>query len=92
MIPNDSAKYVWDAHRAAERVVEFTAGLRHADYLASNLVRAAVERQFTIIGEALAALRRKDPDTAARIPDLPRIVGFRNALIHGYDRVNHDAV
>jgi uncharacterized protein with HEPN domain len=50
--------------------------------------RAAVERQFEIIGEAFAGLRRVDPALAAAIPDLPRIVAFRNVLIHGYATVD----
>ena len=33
-------------------------------------------------------LRRVDSGLAARIPDLPRIVAFRNLLIHGYASVD----
>ena len=29
-------------------------------------------------------LSRLDPNMAEKIPDLPRIVAFRNILIHGY--------
>ena len=47
------------------------------------MLRSAVERQFEIIGEAFTGLRRVDPSLAATIPDLPRIVAFRNVLIHG---------
>ena len=45
-------------------------------------MRAATERQFEIMGEALTGLRRVDPDLAASVPDLPRIIAFRNILIH----------
>lgn len=47
------------------------------------MLRSAAERQFEIVGEAFAGLRLADPGLAAGIPDLPRIVAFRNVLIHG---------
>lgn len=33
-------------------------------------------------------LSRLDPDMAENIPELPRIVAFRNILIHGYANVD----
>jgi uncharacterized protein YutE (UPF0331/DUF86 family) len=38
----------------------------------------------------LAQLARLEPVLAARISDLPRIVAFRNILVHGYAMVEHD--
>jgi len=83
-----AAKYLWDAQRAAERVARFTSGRTCDDYLGDEMLRSAVERQFEIIGEAFTGLRRVDPNLAATIPDLPRIVAFRNVLIHGYATVD----
>ena len=37
-------------------------------------------------------LVRYDPDTAVRIGDYPRIIAFRNLLIHGYDLIDHAQV
>lgn len=91
MHPN-SAKLLWDAQQAALRITRFTAGQTFEDYGADELLRSGVERQFEIIGEALNQLSRLDPAAAAALPDLPRIVAFRNLLIHGYASVDDRVV
>ena len=91
MLPEAGA-LLWDVRRAAEQIAEFTAGLDEDAYLADSLRRSAVERQLEIIGEALKNLRALDPDTAALIPDLHRIVGLRNVLAHGYAVVDDRVV
>jgi uncharacterized protein with HEPN domain len=53
---HDPRAYLWDVQQAAEAIDEFTAGLDAARYAENALVRAAVERQFRIIGEALNRL------------------------------------
>ena len=88
MITNAAAKYLWDVQQAAERVMRFTAGRTFDDYLADEMLSAAVERQFTIVGEALVCLRRITPEVAATIPDLSRIIGFRNVLVHAYGDID----
>jgi uncharacterized protein with HEPN domain len=47
--------------------------------------------QFEIIGEALNQHSKTGAALAARVPDLPRLVAFRDILIHGYAVVD-DAV
>jgi uncharacterized protein with HEPN domain len=84
----DARKLVWDARQAIGRVLDFTRGKAFSDYEADLVLRSAVERQLEIAGEALAKLRRVDAATAATIGDLPRVVGFRNVLVHGYATVD----
>lgn len=60
--------------------------------MGSELVQAAVERKFEVIGEALNQLAKLDQSLAAQIADLPQIVAFRNQLIHGYATVNPTTV
>jgi len=88
----ESKKYLWDALNAATGVAGFVANCSFEEYLADFKTRSAVERQLQIIGEALAQLRSKDPEAAAQIPELPRVVAFRNILVHGYADVDQKIV
>jgi uncharacterized protein with HEPN domain len=88
----DARKLLWDAQHAAERIERFTAGKTFTEYGADEYLRSAVERQFEIVGEAINQLRRIDPDTAVAIPELARIIAFRNILVHGYADVDNRLV
>ena len=85
-------KWLDDIRRSGEFILEATGGRSGADYQSDALLRAAVERHFEIIGEAMGRLARGDPKTAELIADHKRIVAFRNLLIHGYDVVDHAEV
>ena len=84
----EAKKRLYDIMRAATLLAEFTDGKSIEDYERDIMLRSAVERQFTIIGEAMAQLARHDAEVAARISEYPRIIGFRNVLIHGYADVD----
>ena len=88
----DGRSYRWDMRKAADAIVQFTAGMDSAGFTESALVRAAVERKFEIIGEALNQLSKHDPALARRVPDFRDIISFRNLAIHGYTVVNQDEV
>ncbi|UUZ67181.1 DUF86 domain-containing protein [Polaromonas sp. P2-4] len=81
-------RFLWDVRESALAIQSFTAGMDAAAYAVNEMAQAAVERKFEIIGEALNQLTKLDAALAARIPDLPQIVAFRNQLIHGYATVN----
>lgn len=80
----DAAAYLLDADQAARLVQQFIGSRTLEDFQQDALVEAAVERQLQIVGEALAQLTRSFPDYQSRIPDLSRIIGLRNILVHGY--------
>ena len=88
----EAKKCLEDARQAAELILQFTAGKSFANYDSDPLLRSAVERQFEIIGEAVNRLGKIDPTIATGLPDAPRIVAFRNILIHGYDVVDNHVV
>jgi uncharacterized protein with HEPN domain len=68
----DPRTFLWDARESADE----------------PMLRAAVERHFEIIGEALNRLFQGNPEIAAKVPDLKQAVALRNLLIHGYATVD----
>ena len=91
-MPHDPRKLLYDMKQAAERVERFVGTRTFDDFLADELVRAGVERQFEIIGEAMARLRKLDPQISSRITNNARISSFRNVVIHEYDAVDYTIV
>ena len=84
----EAKKYLYDIQQAASRIAEFTSGKRLEDYRSNPMLCSAVERQFEIIGEALAQLAKLDDVLVRRISEHRRIIAFRNILIHGYAEVD----
>jgi uncharacterized protein with HEPN domain len=80
----ESKKLLFDIRQAAGRTVDFVKNKTFPDYEEDPMLRAAVERQFEIRGEALRRLLTEDPPLAAHITEHARIIAFRNILAHGY--------
>lgn len=85
-------KLLTDILHAGERIQRFLQGVDFERYANDEMLQSAVERQFLIIGEAMARLGREEPETFAQIRDASSIVGFRNVLVHGYDAVDNRVV
>ena len=84
-------KRLLDALTACETIGEFVGSKDFADYEADALLRSAVERQFEIVGEAIGRAAQEEDALHERLPELRKVVGLRNRLIHGYDSVD-DAI
>ena len=87
-MPRDLRAYLWDIEQAAAEILDFTRGKQLKDYQQDSMLRAAVERKFEVIGEALTQALRYFPEIASRISDHQKIIAFRNRLIHGYSSVS----
>jgi uncharacterized protein with HEPN domain len=91
-MPRSLRAYLWDVEQAANNILVFTRGKQLSDYQNDAMLQAAVERNFEVIGEALAQALRFFPEIAGRIANIEEVVAFRNRLIHGYATVRHALV
>jgi uncharacterized protein with HEPN domain len=87
-MPRDERAYLADVIESCEAIEAAVTGLDLAGYSASRLVRSSVEREFIIIGEAVAALSRAAPAAFGTISNARRIIDFRNQLTHEYPTVD----
>jgi uncharacterized protein with HEPN domain len=88
----DARAYLHDACTAAGLIVEFLGKSSLDDYRNNALLKSAVERQFEILGEACNQFAKLEPGHAEQIPNLRRIVDFRNVLAHAYAVVDDELV
>ena len=76
--------YLSDIQLAAQRIIEVTLDKSFEEFEGDWVVRAAVERQFIIIGEATNVIAAKDETIAELLGNYPQIIGFCNILAHRY--------
>jgi len=77
---------LWDMREAARDIIAFTSGLDYQQFETDKLVRAAVERQVMIIGEAANKVSEGLKQRRADIP-WRAIIGQRNILAHEYGEI-----
>lgn len=63
---------------------------RFEDYLSDTKTQRAVERNLEIIGEAVNRILKTDPDF--KLENAHKIIGARNRIIHGYDKISHEVI
>lgn len=91
-MPRSLRAYLWDVEHAAGEILNFTDGKQLNEYESDSMLRAAVERNFEIIGEALSQAQRYFPEMTGRVSNDQQIIAFRNRLVHGYATVRHGLV
>ncbi len=83
--------YLRDIVEAAGHIAGFIHGLEYSGFQESELVRSAVVQKLSLIGEAAAHVADKLRDSHPGIP-WPKIVAFRNILVHSYFGIDWDVV
>ncbi len=91
-MPRSTAAYLADIVEACDAIDAALRDVDLATYEDSRLIRSSVEREFTIIGEAVTVLGRVSPNLLARIPNARLVIGFRNLLAHDYAAVDDETV
>jgi uncharacterized protein with HEPN domain len=84
----EALAYLRDVVEACDAIDSVLSGVEFDEYQTTRMLRSSVEREFTIIGEAVAVLSRTEPLLFARITNGRRIVDFRNQLTHAYLHVD----
>lgn len=86
------AKRLRDALDCCDQIIATTSGKSFRDYLEDRTLRSSVERELTVIGEALNHARRLDPALVERIPRLHQGIAMRHRIVHGYDEIDDELV
>lgn len=92
MTPLESKVRLEHIRQAAEKILEITANTTYDEYATHRLLPGAVEREFTIIGEALSKAIDADGSLRERITNPGRVIAFRNQLAHNYPAIDHRIV
>ena len=71
-------KHLHDAVKAAQTVLEFLSDADVEQYAANRMLRAAVERELTVLGEAARRALDTEPELREQLPDLVYAVGLRD--------------
>jgi uncharacterized protein with HEPN domain len=84
-------KYLFDINESILSIENYLGEKRDFNvYLQNKMLRRAIEREFEIIGEAMNKLDNMNLDLPISSKKL--IIGMRNRVIHGYDKIDDGIV
>jgi uncharacterized protein with HEPN domain len=86
-----ASHYLADIVEAQQHIASFLAGVDKAEFLESELLKAAILQKLTVMGEAA---NRLTPELKAAHPEVPwrNVVAFRNVAVHVYFSVDWEIV
>ena len=87
------SKLLWDLVDSGRAVESYISGMEFEAFKKDAKTQDAVERRLEIIGEVLRRLREIDEDLlASKLPDYYKIIGLRNLIAHGYDKIQISSI
>jgi uncharacterized protein with HEPN domain len=60
------------------------------EYVSDIKTKRAIERDLEIVGEAVNRILKKDNNF--KLDNAEKIIGTRNRIIHGYDKISDDLI
>ncbi|MCX6632528.1 MAG: DUF86 domain-containing protein [Candidatus Solibacter sp.] len=83
--------YLTDIVEAADHIAAFIVETDFPAFQKSELLRSAVVQKLAIIGEAAARVSEELKAHHSQVP-WPKIIAFRNILVHAYFGIDSDVV
>ena len=87
-MPRNAANHLEDMLGSARMILNYVGDRDEQEFLNDQMLQDAVERRFTIIGEALNRLRGDAPELARQIRDAAAVRSFRNIIVHQYEAID----
>ncbi len=84
--------YLWDIADSCRAILDYVRESSLSDFEQNRMLRRAVERELSIVGEAVSQAARHFPDLEESIGPARQIVGFRNRIVHEYTEVDTEIV
>ena len=83
--------FLQDIQNSVEKIFKYTKNINYEEFVANDMIKDAVERNFEIIGEAVKNLPENFRNRYPHIP-FKQIAGMRDKLIHDYFGVDYEIV
>ena len=89
---NDIKTWLYDILQSIKEIESFFEDRpkKFEDYITDFRTKRAVERNIEIIGEAVNRILKKDKDF--KLNNARQIIGTRNRIAHGYDKITDDLI
>ena len=83
--------YLFDMVEAGQKILVYIREKEFEEFLRHGLLKDAIERNLTILGEAARKLSEQCKSENPHIP-WRRIIGLRNILVHEYEDIDYKEI
>lgn len=89
---NDIKTWLYDILQSIKEIDSYYDNMPRIfeEYISDTKTKRAIERNLEIIGEAVNRIYKKDKNF--KLSNVDKIIGTRNRIIHGYDKISDDLI